>query len=122
MVNTKNNRLEEILNLRGLKQSELVEMTGIKKTTINGWVKQKYQPKQNALYIMAKVLDVSELWLAGYDCPMERPVEQKKMDELSQLIQDLRNNDILFSICKEISNLSDDQLDAIAVMVSALKK
>lgn len=62
---------------------------------------------------MAQALDVSEMWLAGYDAPMERSPEQKKMDELAKLIHKLRKNEKLQSVCVNISMLDDDQLDAV---------
>ena len=87
------NRLSEALNLRGMRQVDLVEKTGIDKASINGWVKQRWQPKQRALSLMARALDVSEMWLAGYDVPMERPEEQKindiKVDVASRLYKDM---------------------------------
>ena len=61
------NRIAEALTLRGMKQVELVEKSGIPKSSINNWISQRWQPKQEALYKMAKALDVSEMWLAGYD-------------------------------------------------------
>ena len=67
------NRIAEALSIKGWKQVDLVERTGIPKASINAWVKQNWQPKQKSLMKMAQVLDVSEMWLAGYDVPMERP-------------------------------------------------
>lgn len=72
------NRLREALDIRGMKQVELVEKTGIKKSSINNWLAQRWQPKQDAILKMAKALDVSEMWLAGYDCAMERQETKEK--------------------------------------------
>lgn len=118
----KKNRIEYALVLRGMKQIELCEKTGLSKSAVNNWVKQRCQPKQTPIYLMAKVLDVSEMWLAGYDAPMEKMQVHKKMDELARLTHKLRGNDKLFSLCNEISKLNDDQLDALSVMVGALQK
>ena len=90
----KRNRIREALQIRNMKQVELSEKTGIPKGTINNWLNQRYQPKQKSLLSLAKALDVSEMWLAGYDVPMERPVEQKKSDELAQLIHSMRKDEI----------------------------
>ena len=72
------NRLEEALQIRGMKQVDLVERTGIKKSSINGWVKNRYQPKHHAVYLLAQALDVSEMWLAGYDAPMVRAADRDR--------------------------------------------
>lgn len=116
------NRVDEALRKRGMKQVELVERTGLGKTSINGYVKQRWQPKQRPLALMAKVLDVSEMWLAGYDVPMERPVEQVKMDELAQFIHKLRKNEELKKLCVNIAGLDESQFSIVKNMVSEIVK
>lgn len=86
------NRIKEALNLRGMKQVELSEKSGINRPSISCYVSGKYEPKQEALYKMGKALDVSEMWLAGYDVPMERPAYQKENDELIDLIDKLQED------------------------------
>lgn len=116
------NRIAEALSIRGWKQVDLVERTGIAKSSINAWVKQNWQPRQNSLMKMAKVLCVSEMWLAGYDVPMERPVAQIKNDELVQLITDIRKNNDLQRLFISIINLTDDQRKTVESMVNELNK
>lgn len=116
------NRIREALALRNMKQVELCEKTGIKKSSINNWLGQRWQPKQDAILKMAQALDVSEMWLAGYDVPVERPVEQKKSDELVQLITQIRKNEGLKHLFISICNLSDEQRKTIESMVIELSK
>lgn len=116
------NRIGEALSIRGWKQVDLVERTGIAKSSINAWVKQNWQPKQKSLMKMAQVLGVSEMWLAGYDVPMERPVAQIKNDELVQLITEIRKNNDLQRLFTSICNLTDDQRKTIESMVNELSK
>lgn len=71
---------------------------------------------------MAKALDVSEMWLAGYDVPMERPTSQKKMDALHETIELLKKNERYFNLISNIISLSDDQLILIENMVNQLTK
>lgn len=116
------NRIAEALSLRGMKQVELCEKTGIKKSALNGYVKQNWQPKQESLYKMAKVLDVSEMWLAGYDAPMERFNASTKQDELSVLIDSLYTNERVKNLFINIARLNPDQFDIIESMVNQLIK
>ena len=116
------NRIGEALSIRGWKQVELVEKTGLSKSAINNWIRQRWQPKQKALMTMAKVLDVSEMWLAGYDVPMERPVEQVKMDELAQLIHTIRKDEELKKLCLSIAKLNNDQFYMVSNLVNELNK
>jgi transcriptional regulator with XRE-family HTH domain len=116
------NRIKEALSIRNMKQVELAEKTGIAKGTINNWLKQRYQPKQKSLYTLAKALDVSEMWLAGYDVPMERPEVQKKTDELAQLIFEMKEHEDLKDLFISISSLTTDQRQTIESMVNELSK
>lgn len=116
------NRIREALQLRNMKQVELCEKTGIKKSSINNWLAQRWQPKQDAILKMARVLDVSEMWLAGYDVPMERPVEQIKSDRLAELIHRMRKDNNLCDLFYVIANLTPDQLNIVSNMVSEFSK
>lgn len=65
-------RIKEGMEIRQLKQTDLVEKTGISKGALSSYISGRYQPKQNNIYLIAKALDVSEAWLMGVDVPMER--------------------------------------------------
>ena len=116
------NRIREALSLRNMKQVELCERTGIKKSSVNGWIKQNWQPKQDSLYKMAKVLDVSEMWLAGYDAPIERTRSQNEVDELSVLIDTLHTNERVKNLFVNMSKLTSEQFNTIESMVNQLIK
>jgi transcriptional regulator with XRE-family HTH domain len=58
-------RMRKALALRGMKQVDIVEKTGISKGSISSYVAGRYEPKPNSLRRIAKVLGVSEPWLAG---------------------------------------------------------
>ena len=119
---TRKNRISEALAAKGWKQVDLSERTGIPKNSINAWVNQKYQPRQKPLMKMAQVFSVSEMWLAGYDVPMERPVTQIKNDELAQLVHRIRNDEKLKELCLSIAKLNSDQIYVISNMVNELNK
>ena len=118
----KKNRIEEALRLRGIKQVELVEKTGIKKASVSSWINQRWQPKQESLLKMARALEVSEMWLAGYDVPMERAPEQIKADQLTALIHQLRGNDNLIRLMTYAVKLTDKQIIIVESMIKELIK
>ena len=118
----KKNRIEEALNIRGMKAVELVEKAGVGKSSLSHWMSQRWQPKQAALLKMARALDVSEMWLAGYDVPMERPVEQVKMDNLAQVINVIRKDERLTDLVINLAKLNEEQLHTVESMVNELSK
>lgn len=120
--NERKNRVAEALAIRGLDQVDLVEKTGIKKASVNSWIKQRWQPKQESLLKMARALEVSEMWLAGYDVPMERPVEQVKMDTLGQVVNIIRKDERLTNLVINLSTLSEAQLSTVESMINELVK
>lgn len=65
-------RFTSAMKEKGLKQSEISEMTGIAPGTISNYAVGKYAPKGINLEKIAIALDVNEAWLDGYDAPKER--------------------------------------------------
>ena len=65
-------RMREAMERKGIKQSELVSITGIGKSSISTYLSGEYEPKQRNIYKIAKALDVNEAWLMGEDVPMDR--------------------------------------------------
>ena len=116
----RNNRIGEALELRNMKQVELAEKGGFNRGTINNWIKNKYQPKAKALAVLARILDVSELWLAGYDIPMERAPEQKQADALIELFNRLRSDGELKQLVYNIMDLDENNFQMIKSLVSQL--
>lgn len=55
-----------------MKQSELCKLANVPKSSLSLYLREAYEPKQDKIYKMAVVLNVSEAWLMGYDVPMKR--------------------------------------------------
>ena len=65
-------RLKEAMYATNIKQAELARLTGISKGGISNYVTGRYEPKSDIISKLAAALNVSEMWLWGYDVPMER--------------------------------------------------
>ncbi len=65
-------RMAQALLYSNMTQTELSRKTGIPKSAISQYIAGTFEPKQDRVEIIAKVLDVSEAWLMGYDVPKER--------------------------------------------------
>lgn len=66
------NRLKKALDYNNMRPIDLAKKTKISKTQISNYLKGTYKAKQDKLYLIAKVLNVSEAWLMGFDVSMER--------------------------------------------------
>ena len=76
-------RLREVLKEKGINQTELSKMTGISKSVISEWLSDKYEPKQDKVYIVAEKLSVSPSWLFGVSS--EKEVKSDVMSIYNQL-------------------------------------
>lgn len=118
-VSTPAQRIREALEIRNMKQVELAEKSGINKPSISCYLSGKYEPKQMALYNLGRALDVAEMWLAGYDIPMERPAEQKEHDELADLMERIKKDPEFKQLIFRINHLNPGQLEAVNNLLAA---
>ena len=70
-ISTFAQRLRAGLDARQMTQAELSSRSKISKSSISHYLKGDWEGKQDAVYSIAQVLNVSEAWLMGYDVPME---------------------------------------------------
>ena len=72
-IDTTANRIKNAMKSAGKRQADIARETGIDKGALSHYLKGRYEPKQDVVYKLAEALNVSEMWLWGYDCPKERP-------------------------------------------------
>ena len=113
-------RLREALEAAGKKQADLVRETGLDRGAISSYLSGKYEPKQKAIYKMSVALNVSEAWLLGYDVPKNRTAEQKKNDDLVQVIAKLRKDPEFFEVVSKLASLPPAEYASIKQLLSAL--
>lgn len=62
----------------------------ISKSLLSHYVAGKVEPGNKRLFILSKALDVSPVWLMGYDVPQEPEEDiQEEKNELKMLLYDL---------------------------------
>lgn len=91
-ISTTSTRLQQIMTQRQVKQADLARMTGISRGAISNYVLGRYEPKSDIISKLAKALNCSEMWLWGYDVPIDRTNNVKHdvtVTEDEQLLLDL---------------------------------
>ena len=84
-------RLKIALNNKNMKQSVLAYHLGVDRSYISNYLSGKYSARPETIVKMAKILNVSEAWLIGFDEPMEQEsttttsVSKPMKDTLKQL-------------------------------------
>lgn len=120
-VATTAERLQQAMDLIGKKQADLVEATGLNKSTISRYMSGQVEPKQKAVMALAKALDVSEMWLWGYDVPMNRTPEQKKNDAMVSVVSKMRSDPDFFEVVTQLAELPAGEYASIKLLISSLR-
>ncbi len=102
MKATTSDRLKYLMETRNLRQADILEMiepycrqynVRIPRNALSQYVTGKVLPKQDKLTILGLALNVSEIWLMGYDVPMERtesaPAAAPERDNIATLFASL---------------------------------
>ncbi|HDG8415375.1 TPA: helix-turn-helix domain-containing protein [Staphylococcus aureus] len=90
-----------------INKSKLLSDNGAKitKTDLSQYVNGKTSPGQKKLYVLSKVLDVSEAWLLGYDVSPKRPTDKERhLNQNEQIIAAHIKDDVTDEEMKEIVN------------------
>ena len=84
-------RIEKALTIRNMKQSALCKLANVPKSSLSLYIKGAYEPKQDRIYAMSSVLNVSDMWLMGYDVPMEDVTQSTSLEltESEKMMLDL---------------------------------
>jgi repressor LexA len=115
-------RLQEALDDARMKPIELSEATGIPKSMVSYYLNGKTKPKADRIYKISQALGVSEAWLLGYDVPKTRTAEQKKNDDLVQVIARLRKDPDFFEVVSMFAELGPVEYASIKQLVLSLGK
>lgn len=121
-VSTTAERLKQAMEERMMRQADLSRISGVDKGAISSYLSGKYEPKDKTTYKLAKALDVSEMWLWGYDVPKQRTQEQKNNDTLSDIIVRLRTDEVFFGVVESLNALDAEKLELAKQVLNAFEK
>lgn len=71
-IDTFQNRLKKALLIRNIKPVELHEITKISESLISKYLSGNAIARQKKLTLLADALNINEVWLMGYDVPMQK--------------------------------------------------
>lgn len=113
-------RLREAMHAANKKQADLARETGLDKSSISNYLSGKYEPKSKAIGLLARALDVDEMWLWGYETSRNRSQEAKKNDALVSVVAKMRKDPEFFDVVSMLAELPADQYASIKQLISAL--
>ena len=115
-------RLREAMALSGKRQLDLANGAELSHSTISRYLSGQMEPKQKAISRLAIILNVSEMWLWGYDVPISRSPEQKKNDAIIGAVSRMRNDPEFLDVVSLIAELPSEQYASIKTLLTALSK
>jgi len=92
-------RLKQYMDKTGMRQKDILEKCkpyctkyniDISKSLLSSYIAGRMEPGNKRLFILSKALKVSELWLLGFDVPMEPEAElQEDKNALKVILSSL---------------------------------
>lgn len=114
-------RLKEALDARNKKPADLSRDLKIPKSAISQYLSGKVKDMDTKrFYEISNYLGVSEAWLMGYNVDMERTPEQKKNDNLLEIVAHIKEDDLFYDYVMQGHQSSREQIDAFLKILAAL--
>lgn len=125
-IDTTANRIMEAMKTAGKRQADIVRETGIDKGALSHYLKGRYEPKQDVVYKLAEALNVSEMWLWGYDCERERSVVHQEIGsnpiEMADRHAEMVMDEDLNELFEDFKLLSSSEKQIIKDLARSLAK
>ena len=85
-MNTLGERIQSLMNNKGLKAPKLADLTGVNLQTLYGYIgDKKKDPSVHNIYAIAKHFNVTIEWLLNGD----KPIDEKQIDSLEEDTKEL---------------------------------
>ena len=121
-VSTISERLQIAMDKRKIKQIDLARVADVNQGALSRYLKGSYEPKSTTIYKLALALDVSDMWLEGYDVPMERSKKQKEIDFKNNLYKKIAQDMDLLKTISQYYNLSEEKQKTIRDLVDQMSR
>lgn len=119
-VSTISERLQIAMDTRKIKQIDLARVADVNQGALSRYLKGSYEPKSATIYKLALALDVSDMWLEGYDVPMERSKKQKEIDFKNNLYKKIAQDMDLLKTISQYYNLPEEKQKIIRDLVDQM--
>lgn len=88
-------RLSLALSYRNMSSTELAKKIGMSKQAISTYATGLRSPKLPVARLIAETLEINDLWLMGYDVPVEinKPIVRKDDELILELFKQLGDED-----------------------------
>ena len=96
-------RLKELIEEKGISQSTLSKMSGVSTSNITRYLKGEYKAKQDYIYLLAKALNVSPVYLMGLSDDRNpiviQPVSSDAKEQIETLLNRMNEEQLNDTLC-----------------------
>lgn len=119
MMNLIGDRLSSLLQESGISQTELSEMLGVSRSTVNKWIMKKALPRMGLIEKMSSIFGVPKSYF------LEEVVDDRRAyylnPETAEMAEKLRTNEGLRMLFKASEDLTPDKMEEAFNYVKYLK-
>ena len=119
-VSTISERLQIAMDERKIKQIDLARVADVNQGALSRYLKGSYEPKSATIYKLALALGVSDMWLEGYDVPMEG--SQKNSEPVNYLYERISHDAKFLTAISQYYNLPVDIQNSIHNLIESVSK
>lgn len=107
-------RLQKALDMNDKKPADLSKALNIPKSALSQYLSGRSKNMTSErMYAICKYLNVAEAWMMGFDVPMERPLEQKESDAITDITKRFQEDEEFRKLVSKISNLNPEQYENV---------
>lgn len=110
-------RLRMAMEFTGKRQIDLSSETGIDKGSMSNYLSGRYEPKQEAVHLLAGALDVPDMWLLGYAVPPTPSVRKKSSDAIPDITARLQADSNFLRVVKWLYGLDKKKLEGLLILI-----
>lgn len=110
-------RMQIAMREADMQPADLAKAAKLNKSSVSRYLSGEYEPKQIAVNKMAVALNVSEMWLWGYDVPKERDIEEKE----KPTVEDDGLSDGLKELIDHLKTLPEDKIQMLLQVAKSIK-
>ena len=105
-------RMKATMEKKQISQAELSKLTGIRASSISDYLNNRYEPKQDKIYLIADALRVNPAWLSGRDDTPTKPTSPSLQGIKNIVPIERRMVPVIGTIAAGTPILADEHIEA----------
>lgn len=122
-ISNTSKRLQELMDMFDIKQSDIVAKTGITKSALSNYIHGTREPRQDQISKIADPYQINPAWLMGYDVPMTMAesiiLKLEKIEEAGMHLIGITDEEI--EMIETFRNLNEESKRQLVLMLAFLK-